>query len=223
GAVPGLDAWINAAEALEEWGKDVAKPEGGGKEAAMDLMEGICEADSLREALDAAGGGAKKGVREGLAKLAQKKFAEGATKKLSKRKTDALQARPEPDYSSHARLTSQIAQLEAGLRVKHAQVSTIQSEVGAARTTGTVKSVPRPGGGEVMVRELDVLEVAWGCSWDTMRARMQVLTGHSTSDLYFTFNTDMDMGVWSAPGVVPTRALQKAMENLARKEQGHTG
>jgi hypothetical protein len=34
--------------------------------------------------------------------------------------------------------------------------------------------VPRPGGGETLVRELDVLEVAWGCTWDTMRSRMQV-------------------------------------------------
>ena len=52
---------------------------------------------------------------------------------------------------------------------------------------------------------------------------MQVLTGHSTSDLYFTFNSDMDMGVWSAPGTVPTRALQKAMENLRLRAQGHSG
>ena len=50
-----------------------------------------------------------------------------------------------------------------------------------------------------------------------------MLTGHSTSDLYFTFNTDMDMGVWSAPGTVPTRALQKAMDNLRLRERGHSG
>ena len=36
------------------------------------------------------------------------------------------------------------------------------------------RQVPRPGGGETLVRELDVLEVAWGCTWDTMRSRMQV-------------------------------------------------
>ena len=27
-----------------------------------------------------------------------------------------------------------------------------------------------------MVRELDVLEVAWGCSWEGMQARMQVMS-----------------------------------------------
>ena len=33
------------------------------------------------------------------------------------------------------------------------------------------------------------------CGSHNLKCVFQVLTGHNTSDLYFTFNTDMDMGV----------------------------
>jgi hypothetical protein len=47
----------------------------------------------------------------------------------------------------------------------------------------------------------------------------QVLTGHSSADLFFLFNTDMDMDAWGSPGGIARGALDKALEVIRLREQ----
>ena len=80
-----------------------------------------------------------------------------------------------PDKKKAGRTRDQEAQILAELQkqynAKHSQVLSLRAE--SDRTiSGSVKMLPSGDGGQVAVRELDVIEISWECSWQTMRSRM---------------------------------------------------
>ena len=99
-----------------------------------------------------------------------------------------------------------LADLRLAVRQKKSEVSKLKLE-SESNTSGESRLVVGANASALpkLERKLDVIQVPWECSWETMTNRMQVLTGHNTDDLIFVFHTDVDVELCAMHSIMSSK------------------